>query len=181
MQRERRENPYPFDWQLAAGAGLAVLLAVPVLGLHLGRILANLTVGTGLTLTAQDEIFTCLPGLLRGDAAAGLDPAPDSEVATAAALWTWSGAMTLTLAMLGIWATAWWWHRHGPGKVLGTATKDEAEQLLGSSRLRKHRHVIRPDLYPRRRIGDRLVGILTWTQPEHAPEQVDGPAEAGRP
>ena len=162
MQRERRETPYPFDWQLAAGAAVAALVVVPALGLHLGRLLANQTAGAGITFAAQDQIFTSLPGLIRGDAAAGLDPAPNREVATTAALWAWSGTATLALAVLAIAATAWWWQRHGPGKVLGMATRAQAEQLLGPSRLRKHRHVTRPDLYPRRGRGDRLVGIATW-------------------
>ncbi|WP_298747077.1 hypothetical protein [uncultured Serinicoccus sp.] len=161
MQRERRENPYPFDWQLAAGVAVAALVVVPTLGLHLGRLLANLTAGAGMTVAAQDQIFTSLPGLIRGDAAAGLDPAPGREVATTSALWAWSAAATLALTVLAIAATTWWWQRQGPGKVLGMATRAEAEQLLGHSRLRKHRHVICPDLYPRRRLADALVGIVT--------------------
>lgn len=166
MQRERRQNPYPFDWQLAAGAGIAVLVAVPVLGLHVGRTLANLMAGAGLTATAQDEIFTNLPALARGDAAAGLGAIPEAPVATAVALWVWSAAVTVVLSALCVWAVGWWWHRHGPGKVLGMATRDEAEQLLGRSRLRKHRHVIRPDLYPRRRISDVLAGIVSRRRAE---------------
>lgn len=166
MQRERRENPYPFDWQLTAGAGVLVLLAIPVLGLHLGRFMANLTAGAGPTVPAQAQIFASLPGLMRGDATAGLDPIPRGPVAGAVALWVWSAITCLALAALAVWAAVWWWNRHGPGKVLGMATRDDAEQLLGRSRLRKNRHVIRPDLYPKHKVGGRLMGIITWRDPE---------------
>lgn len=47
--------------------------------------------------------------------------------------------------------TVWGWARWGPGRILGMATPTQVEHVLGVSRLRKVRHVIRPDLYPKKR------------------------------
>ena len=47
--------------------------------------------------------------------------------------------------------TVWGWARWGPGRILGMATPTQVEHVLGVSRLRKVRHIIRPDLYPKKR------------------------------
>jgi hypothetical protein len=41
--------------------------------------------------------------------------------------------------------------RWGPGRMRGMASRGEAERLLGATRLRKVRCVVRPDLYGKRR------------------------------
>jgi hypothetical protein len=43
--------------------------------------------------------------------------------------------------------------RWGPGRLRGMASRGEAERLLGVTRLRKVRSVVRPDLYERNREG----------------------------
>ena len=41
--------------------------------------------------------------------------------------------------------------RWGPARMKGMASRGEAERLLGVTRLRKVRAVVRPDLYGKRR------------------------------
>ena len=43
--------------------------------------------------------------------------------------------------------------RWGPGRLRGMASRGEAERLLGVTRLRKVRAVVRPDLYRKNRDG----------------------------
>lgn len=160
MQRERRQEPMPFDWTFAALAVVMGLVCLPVLGLHTARLLANLVAGAGLTLPAQDQLFTSLWGLVKGDAAAGLTDRPE-QVAGPGALWFWAVVVHLVLIALAGWAMAWAWPRFGPGKVLGMATPNEAEKALGVSRLRKHRHIIRPDLYRQRGLSGLLVSAVS--------------------
>jgi len=48
-----------------------------------------------------------------------------------------------------------WWYAWGPGMREGLADRAEVEKVLGLSRMRHNRHVIRPDLYPKSR---KIVG-----------------------
>lgn len=145
MQQDRRRNPYPYTWEIpvAIFAGLLVAFA---LGAHGGRAVANLAAGGGLMFPPVTELFTSLPGLLGGDATAGLVPAPDRH-ASPQQLMAWViAAEVLVLAVtvtIGVMA----WLRWGPGRMRGMATRAEASDLLGQARLRKNRAVIRPDLY----------------------------------
>jgi len=48
-----------------------------------------------------------------------------------------------------------WWYAWGPGMREGLADRAEVEKVLGLSRMRRNRSVIRPDLYPKSR---KIVG-----------------------
>ena len=145
MQQERVEDQYPWTWEIP----LAVVCAIIVLGVavsQLGRSFANWFAGAGWRWPAADQLVTSLPGVLAGDAAAGLNgvhPAADPGV-----LWASLGVTgllaTILLAVTGVWA----WHRWGPVRMRGMATVAGAHQLLGKDRLWKARHVVRPDLFP---------------------------------
>ncbi|QOK24185.1 hypothetical protein IGS73_07450 [Janibacter indicus] len=145
MQRSRRTNPYPFTWEIPIGIVLGVLLLI-LLGFHAGRAMANLTAGAGLTLTPRQTLLTSVPGLIAGDAGAGLEPRP-APVAGAGLLWLWTLLVqALNLVLIG-WGSRIAWQRWGPGRVEGVATRTELDQLLGLGRLRKVAPVVRPDLY----------------------------------
>lgn len=147
MQQGRRANPYPFTWEVPVAVALAVVLLV-ILGVHLGRTLANLASGGGLSFTPRPALFTSLGGILGGNAAAGLGWV--SHPASATALWTWIGAVELML-WVGIgFALKAGLDRWGPHRIRGMATSSEAEQILGRTRLRKAAAVVRPDLYGKR-------------------------------
>ena len=151
-QQARRRDPYPWTWELPLGLVVAVLL-VAALAAHLGRALANLTAGAGWAIPKRTELFTSLPGLLSGDAAAGLTKTT-GPVATATALLAWIVAVELLVLAAVLVALKVGLGRWGPGRMQGMASRREAEQLLGRSRLRRNAPIIRPDLYPSRRRRD---------------------------
>ena len=53
-------------------------------------------------------------------------------------------AVLVLLALVGMFVVRRW----GPNRLKGMASPEEAERLLGVSRLRRARHLIRPDLQP---------------------------------
>lgn len=154
MQRSRRHDPYPWTWEVPLGITFAVVMLL-LLAAHVGRAAANVLAGQPWRFPPRTELFSSLPDLLRGDATAGLQalPAlPPGEGAGAAPglLWTCMAlsevvalTLVLVLAVQGL-------RRWGPGRVKGMASPSEVERLLGRSRLRRHRAVVRPDLYGRR-------------------------------
>jgi hypothetical protein len=157
MQRERRRDPYPWTWEPPAAAALGVLL-VALVGIQLGRSLANLLAGAGWTWPDLDAggglssplgtaFWTSLSGVVTGDAAAGLPGPTPTDVVGPRLLW---GSIAVTeLALLAVvgWAVAYIYQRWGPGRMRGMATAEEAEKILGVTRLRNLAPIVRPDLY----------------------------------
>jgi hypothetical protein len=144
-QSERRTNPYPWTWEIPVACVLAVLTLV-VLGVQLGRSVANLLAGNAWVL-ARETVFTSLPGVVSGDAAAGL--AGVAHPAAHVLMFTCVGALEVLILVGVVMVTKTALERWGPGRVRGMATRAQTEQLLGVSRLRAHAKVIRPDLYGR--------------------------------
>ena len=151
MQRSRRYNPYPWTWEIPAAVTCAMVLAL-ALGVHVGRGFATLTAGAGWMWPSAVMLFRSVPAVLGGDATAGLAATAISSVAVVdqgSLLWWVAAAELVTLALLAMVGFSMlrdW----GPGRLKGMATRDQAERLLGVSRLRRVRHVIRPDLRLRR-------------------------------
>lgn len=148
MQTERRHNPYPFTWEVPAGI-IATFTLLIVLGVHLGRGLANWTAGAGWHWPPPAALFTAVPGVLTGDAAAGL-AIPLRVGAAPGQLLGWVIAVDAIIAAGAIAVAVAGLRRWGPARLKGMATAAEAEAALGASRLRRVRHIIRPDLYPAR-------------------------------
>lgn len=144
MQQSRRGNPYPFTWEIPLGVLLAVV-SLLVCGAQLGRTLANLITGSGWVFVPRERFFTSLLGVLSGDPRAGLGPL--AHPASAVATWAWiaavEGILVAGCAVAGKAALDRW----GPTRVLGMATRHEAERLMGRTRLRKSATVVRPDRY----------------------------------
>lgn len=149
MQRSRRHDPYPFTWEIPAAIIVSSLLIL-VLGIHIGRAVANLLAGAGWGWPDRKELFSSLPGILGGDSGAGL-PRSLRGGAGQTALWTSIGAFELLLLILLGWAFKIGLDRWGPHRVQGMATRAQAEQMLGRTRLRKASAVVRPDLYGKQR------------------------------
>ena len=156
MQQSRRHDPYPWTWEIPLGVTVAVLLVV-VFAAHAGRAVANMWAGHPWRFPPRTELFSSLPGLVRGDAMAGLQAMPGQGPAAAAEpLWMWMGlvegaalALVVFLAVRGL-------RRWGPGRVKGMASPADVERMLGRSRLRANRAVVRPDLYGQRgQVGQR--------------------------
>ena len=119
----------------------------------MGRSFANWFAGAGWWWPTYDKWVTSVPGVLAGDAAAGLSRV--HQVASAEAVWAWLAVVGLLTVTASTLACVWAWRQWGPGRMRGMATVTEAHELLGEDRLWKVRHVVRPDLYPAGRKANR--------------------------
>jgi len=146
-QRERRTDPYPLTWEIPVAILAGSLLSL-VLGVHLGRAMANLGAGAGWMWPATAQLFRSAVGVLQGDASAGLDST--ASLAETDALLAWVLAVELVVMATYVFLTWLCLRRWGPNRVLGVASAEEARRLLGLQRLYAARNVIRPDLYGRR-------------------------------
>jgi hypothetical protein len=144
-QQSRRHNPYPWTWELPLGIVL-VLLMVLVCGVHLGRGIANVLAGAGWAFPTRVELLRSLPAVLEGDAVAGL-AGLNGSLASPSAVWMWVVATEVILLAVAVFVLKLIVDRWGPGRLRGMASRGEAERLLGGTRLRKVRTVVRPDLY----------------------------------
>lgn len=144
LQQGRRSDPYPYTWEIPAGITVGVLIAV-TFGLQVGRALANLAAGRGWTWPAGRNLFTSLGGILHGDAGAGL--ATPGGWASPTQLILWLVIVELLIVTGLVAAAVWGMRRWGPHRMKGMASAEQAEAVLGVTRLRKVRHIIRPDLY----------------------------------
>jgi hypothetical protein len=144
-QAERRRDPYPFTWEIPVGI-LATWLLLAGLATHTGRAIANWTAGAGWTWPAGRALFASLPDLLTGDPTAGLTL--HHPPASPAAVYGWIITVQILLAATIISTTVWALRRWGPGRMKGMASPEDAEQILGISRLRKVAPILRPDLHP---------------------------------
>jgi hypothetical protein len=134
---------------------LAVILAVLVLisfGVHLGRAVANVLAGCGWRFPSRVNLFNSLPVVLRGDARAGLVDLY-GPVASPSSLLTCVAATELILLAAALLMIKFGLNRWGPQRMKGVATPGEAEKLLGVTRLRRSRRIVRPDLYGKHRHG----------------------------
>ncbi|WP_370195145.1 hypothetical protein [Nocardioides sp.] len=156
MQRDRRRDPYPWTWEVPLAVTLATLFVI-VIGIQLGRSVANLLAGAGWTWPDANAgafpspigtaFWTSLHGVLGGNAEAGLPtPVPD-DLAGRGLVWASLALTELSLLAATIWAGVWAYQRWGPGRMRGMATAAEAEKLLGVTRLRKVAGIVRPDIY----------------------------------
>jgi hypothetical protein len=144
-QQSRRHDPYPWTWEIPLGVALVILIVL-VCGVHLGRGIANVLAGAGWAFPTRVELFRSLPAVLRGDAAAGLDGL-NGSISSPSAVWTWVVATEVMLLAVSVLVLKLVVDRRGPGRLRGVASRGEAERLLGVTRLRKARSVVRPDLY----------------------------------
>lgn len=149
MQHSRRSNPYPYTWEIPLAVAVAVLVLL-FLGVHLGRAVANFWAGAGLTLPASADLIPSWWAVLTGDAGAGLSPRPE-HVASALALRAWITVAQVCIITGLVWVGRITWTQWGPTAVRGVATTDEVEETVGHRRLREQAHVIRPDLYPKKK------------------------------
>ncbi len=136
---------YPWSFEIAAGVALAVVLLLTV-GVHLGRGVACMLSGTGWVFPSTADLFTSLPGVLAGDAAAGLDELP-CRAPTRRLLASSVAAAELLMVAVAAVAARLTWTRWGAGRLPGAASQAEVSRLLGVARLRRSAAVIRPDLY----------------------------------
>lgn len=162
MQRERRRDPYPWTWEIPVAVALAGGFVI-VAALQLGRAAANLVAGAGwtwpdgttspnqgpLTSPIGTAFWTSLPGVVAGDASAGLPQheASNGRLAGPALTRGCLIAAELIVVVALRWLTILVLQRWGTGRMRGMATAAEAERMLGVRRLRQVADIVRPDLY----------------------------------
>jgi type IV secretion system protein VirD4 len=145
----QRRDAMPLTWELPAALALAWASVAATL-LPAGRGAACwLTGGGWVWPTTGAALSSSLPGLVTGHPSCGL-------VATTAAALPRPGVVYLLMTLFEV---AWlvvslfglraWWRTWGPGMREGLASRSEVEKVLGRSRMRRNRAVIRPDLFAR--------------------------------
>ena len=147
-QRSRRHDPYPWTWEIPLVTVLAILVLI-IFGAHAGRAIANLSAGSDWSFPNRVDLFGSLPAVLR---AAGLIDL-DGPVASPSTLLMCVVATELILLAVTVLLLKWGLDRWGSGRMRGVATAGEAERLLGVTRLRRNRRIVRPDLYRKDRHG----------------------------
>jgi hypothetical protein len=149
MQAQRRDpQPMSRGGELALVMAAAALLLLALAAL-LGLGLASAVWGSGWVWPrGSDTIGAVLGGIMGGHPGAGLPRPLQAHVPGSAVVY---GCIAGTeLLMLTLAGTAGWlfWRYHRPGDARrGMATRAEAEQVLGLSRLRSTKAIIRPDLH----------------------------------
>jgi len=156
MQRERRRDPYPWTWEIPVAVMMATLFVI-VIGIQLGRTVANLLAGAGWTWPDANAgafpspigtaFWSSLPGVLAGHSDTGLPRPTPTGLAGPRLMWTSLALTELTLLTATIWVGVHAYQRWGPGRMRGMATPAEAQKILGATRLRKVAGIVRPDLY----------------------------------
>ena len=147
---QQRRDPQPIarggEVALVALTGVLMLLGTAALaGLGAAAALAG---GGWVWPHGSDTIGAVLAGLLSGHPGRGLPPELAARLPGPIAVY--SGVAVAELVMLTAAAVAGvlFWRYHRPGDARrGMATRGEAARVLGRSRLRAARAIIRPDLY----------------------------------
>jgi hypothetical protein len=121
MQLARRRDPYPVTWEVPAGIVLGVVV-LAVLGLHIGRGVANLVAGGWWGFPDRDRLFASLPPLLQGDPASGL-PQVEGSLASASLLWTCVIVVEVMLLIGSLAGLKFGLGRWGPHRVQGLASR----------------------------------------------------------
>jgi type IV secretion system protein VirD4 len=150
IRRERRDT-LPLTWELPAAATLA-WVAVAATLLLAGRGAATWLTGAGWVWPKNGTGLTAsLAGLLTGHPAAGLTTADATGMPASSVVYLVVVLAEVAWLIVSLLAVGIWWRTWGPGMREGLADRFEVEKVLGLSRIRRDRHVIRPDLYGKTR------------------------------
>jgi len=155
IRRERRDA-LPLTWEVPVAATLA-WVAVAATLLPAGRGTATWLTGAGWVWPENGAgLRTSLAGLLTGHPAAGLTTADASGLPASSFVYLVVVPAEVTWLIVSLLALGIWWRTWGPGMREGLADRFEVEKVLGLSRIRRDRRVIRPDLYGKcRTVGGR--------------------------
>jgi len=140
----------PLTWELPAAAGLAWVAVAGVL-LPAGRGAASwLTGGRWLWPRTGAGLSASMVGLLTGHPGAGLAPVVAAGLPTAGVVYLLLALVQAAWLIVSLLALLRWWRTWGPGMRQGLASRGEVDKVLGRSRMRRDRALIRPDLYAKR-------------------------------
>jgi hypothetical protein len=153
-QRGRDPQPISQGWEVTVAVlgGAALLLGLAALS---GIGAASVFFGGGWVWPhGTDAIGAVLGGLFRGQPGQGFDAAQSRKVAGPAGVYTCVALNELTVIAVSIFGGVLIARYRRPGDTRrGMASRHDASQVLGRSRLHAARSIIRPDLYPTRRRG----------------------------
>lgn len=143
-----RADVGPSTWEIPAAFGLTWLVAAALI-LPGGRGAAGALFGGGWVWPqGSHALVAAVGGLFTGDVAAGLVVGDAALLPSAAVVYAVIAAGQLLLVAGTVWAGLWWRRTFGSGSRTGMADRGEVEAVLGVSRLRAARSLIRPGLYP---------------------------------
>ena len=145
--RKERRDALPLTWELPAAATLA-WVAIAATLLAAGRGAATWLTGAGWVWPENGAGLTAsLAGLLTGHPAAGLTTADATGLPASSVVYLVVVLAEVAWLIVTLLAVGTWWRTWGPGMRQGLADRFEVEKVLGLSRIRRDRRVIRPDLY----------------------------------
>jgi hypothetical protein len=148
--QQRRRDPQPIgqSWEAVVAILGSALLVLGLAGLC-GLGTASALLGRGWVWPhGSDTIGHVLGGLLTGHPGQGFDPRQARLVAGSVAVYLCVAVCELAAIAAAITGAVLVTRYRRPGDARGgMATRGEAEQALGISRLRAVREIIRPDLY----------------------------------
>lgn len=148
----------PTTWEIPAAAGCAWLVSAALL-LPGGRGAAALVFGGGWVWpVGPDALVASIGGLATGDVGAGLDAGGVALLPGTVAVYAAIAAGMLLLAAATACAAVFWRRNLGAGSQTGMADRSEVQAVLGLSRLRTVRPLIRPDLHPSGRAAQPAAG-----------------------
>ncbi|MDT0262331.1 hypothetical protein [Jatrophihabitans lederbergiae] len=149
---QRRRDPQPMSqgWETAVAAVGCALMGLGLAALF-GLGVASVLFGGGWVWPhGTDTIGHVIGGILSGHPGRGL-PAPQSQlVASPGVVYACVAVCELLVVSLAVLAGVLFARYHRPGDARGgMASRGEADQVLGISKLRNAKEIIRPDLYGR--------------------------------
>lgn len=169
IQLARRQDPYPWTWEPFALWGLALLMVL-LLGVQAGRGVANWVAGAGFTWPPVENVTSSVFAVIAGNSAAGL--AHPHQLGRLAGPGLLRGSLILTEVVVFVGysiVTFLLLRTWGPWRVLGMASREEAERLLGRTRLRKVAGVVRPDLYGHQQSAAAHTIVCQDPEPDSTP------------
>jgi type IV secretion system protein VirD4 len=145
--RRARADVRSLTWELPA-AGVAVWLLAALLVLPFGQGVASLLFGGGWVWPRGcSALLWSIGGLATGDPGRGLATGQVGQLPGAGVVYVLVVVGEVLLVAVAIGVGVLWWRHLGPGVWPGMADRFEVEMVLGRSRLRRARKLIRPDLY----------------------------------
>lgn len=145
IQLDRRTDLIPWTWEPFVGVVVAYLLTVLVTA-QLARATSYLLAGHGWRWPASEAQLTSSLAIFAAHSSNGLPGRNVPQISptlliTVLATFEALGLVALTVAIVGVFL------RWGPTRMAGMASRSNAHDLLGMTRIRRHASVIRPDLY----------------------------------
>jgi type IV secretion system protein VirD4 len=143
----QRRDAMPLTWELPAAAALA-WVSVAAMLLPAAQGAASWLTGAGWGWPSTAGALTAnLLGLLEGHPRAALAARPMPSAPSAGVVYVLVILVEVAWVSVSLLGLRAWWRTWGPGKREGLAGRAEVEKVLGLSRMRRDRKVIRPDLY----------------------------------